>query len=130
VPTVASGLFRRLSWGGKPLKAVKNYDPLEVSRRLARWIVAVAAILPPLLFLVPDLANAIGLSLSFRPVMQSMDRSHYSLDLWNVLSVFAAMLLVIPGSFMAYKLRGGLGASSLLVWMMSVAYTAYFTVAV
>ncbi|HEX4494553.1 MAG TPA: hypothetical protein VIE43_02700 [Thermoanaerobaculia bacterium] len=103
------------------MKAVKNQDPLQVSRRLARWVVAVAAILPLLLILMHDLTNTMG------PVMHPLgDPSPYLLDFWNVLSVVAAMLLVIPGGFMAYKLRGFLGASTLLAWMMAIAYVAYF----
>jgi hypothetical protein len=108
-------------------KAVKNNDPLEVSRRFARWIVAVAAILPLLLFLLNGLTTTYGPSaLSGHFIHPLGNPSPYLLNYWNVLSVVAAMLLVIPGSFMAYRLRGVLAASSLLVWMMSVAYVAYF----
>jgi hypothetical protein len=109
------------------LKAVKNYDSLEVSRRLARWVVAVAAILPLALFLLHGLTATYGPSaLSGHYIHPLGDPSPYLLNYWNILSVVAVLLLVIPGSFMAYRLRGVLGASSLLVWMMSVAYVAYF----
>ena len=52
--------------------------------------------------------------------------SAYYLDLWALLSIAAGLILVVPGSIMAYRLRGVFGVAGLLLWLLLVLSLAYF----
>lgn len=89
------------------------------SRRLT--VLVVVAVCLPVLMLVP-----VQLGHSYGPVLHLGDQDSASyLDLWGVLSILTALLLVIPGSVAAWKLRGPWAGISVIIWLCRVAAFAY-----
>ncbi|HXO29083.1 MAG TPA: hypothetical protein VOA80_17155 [Thermoanaerobaculia bacterium] len=95
-----------------------------VSRRRARVVLAIAWILPLLLFLfvLMPLAQIVGLP--YGPVIR-IGESPWHLDLWAALTILGALLAALPGSLMAYRLRGTMGVIGLLVWLLFLSGLAF-----
>ncbi len=104
-----------------PLLIVESVDSTQAraARRARRVVVLDAAL--PLILLSPFM-----LGHPYGPVMHLDRGSAYYLDLWAVLSIVAGLVLAVPGSLMAYRLRGALGAAGLLLWLLLVLSLAYF----
>jgi len=51
--------------------------------------------------------------------------SPWYLDLWAALTILAAVLVALPGSLMAYRLRGTMGVIGLLVWLLFLSGLAF-----
>jgi hypothetical protein len=96
----------------------------EASRRRARWVVALAATLPLLVLVLMPVSLVVGLGLPFGPVMR-IGQGPWFLDLWAALAILAAGILALPGSIMAYRLRGAAGAAALLLWLLILSGVAY-----
>ena len=93
-----------------------------MSQRSARIVLGLAWTLPLVLFVLMPLSLVVGLP--FGPVMRLGD-SPWFLDLWAALTILAALLVALPGSIMAYRLRGTLGVVALLCWLLLLSGLAY-----